>query len=344
MASGCSETGERTASEAARTPSASGPQPGGTPATTRAGEPASDAAAASASRASPTARSPAAGSAPNREDSVARSAPAEQRSRPGRTFRIREAAAWSARSSSLAERMSDRPVAVSPAPSDPASWFCGSASTSTIRLPSPRLAKPAAKLEAVVVLPVPPLVSAIASVYTNSKYDQRYSPHQCDRSHEEHQSYRCDVAALPGDQPRQLSGRVVRIGPCAEQGGSGSYVVEVAVDAPSLRALRPLAAHMLVRYVRASPPRSPLRRGVRPSCPASSAPFDSCYVMTRTLLRERIALALANQALGQSLTDADRRLIASPLARPYETREAELAAASGCPLEQFERLSGHRLS
>ena len=49
---------------------------------------------------------------------------------------------------------------------------------------------------------------------------------------------RITVAALPGDQPRQLGGRVVRIGPCAEDGGSGSYVVEVAVDAPSLRALR----------------------------------------------------------------------------------------------------------
>ena len=49
---------------------------------------------------------------------------------------------------------------------------------------------------------------------------------------------RITVAALPGDQPRQLGGRVVRIGPCAEDGESGSYVVEVAVDAPSLRALR----------------------------------------------------------------------------------------------------------
>ena len=49
---------------------------------------------------------------------------------------------------------------------------------------------------------------------------------------------RITVAALPGDQPRQLGGRVVRIGPCAEDGQSGSYVVEVAVDAPSLRALR----------------------------------------------------------------------------------------------------------
>ena len=49
---------------------------------------------------------------------------------------------------------------------------------------------------------------------------------------------RITVAALPGDQPRQLGGRVVRIGPCAEDGGLGSYVVEVAVDAPSLRALR----------------------------------------------------------------------------------------------------------
>ena len=66
--------------------------------------------------------------------------------------------------------------------------------------------------------------------------------------------------------------------------------------------------------------------------------------MTRTLLVERIALAIANQTLGQPLTDADRRLIASPLARPYKIREVELAAASGCLFEQFERLSGHRLS
>ena len=49
---------------------------------------------------------------------------------------------------------------------------------------------------------------------------------------------RITVAALPGEQPRQLGGRVVRIGPCAEDGESGSYVVEVAVDASSLRALR----------------------------------------------------------------------------------------------------------
>lgn len=66
--------------------------------------------------------------------------------------------------------------------------------------------------------------------------------------------------------------------------------------------------------------------------------------MTRTLLAQRIALALANHALSQKLTDADRRLIASPLARPYKIREVELAAASECPFEQFERLSGHRLS
>ena len=65
--------------------------------------------------------------------------------------------------------------------------------------------------------------------------------------------------------------------------------------------------------------------------------------MTRTLLAQRIALALANQALGQPLTDADHRLIGSPLARQYKIREAELAAASECPLAQFERLSGHPL-
>ena len=63
--------------------------------------------------------------------------------------------------------------------------------------------------------------------------------------------------------------------------------------------------------------------------------------MTRTLLPDRIALALANQALGQPLTDADRRLIGSPLARQYKIREVELAAASVCPLAQFERLTGH---
>jgi multidrug efflux pump subunit AcrA (membrane-fusion protein) len=49
---------------------------------------------------------------------------------------------------------------------------------------------------------------------------------------------RITVPALPGDQPRQLGGRVVRIAPAASADGSGGYVVEVAVDAPSLRALR----------------------------------------------------------------------------------------------------------
>jgi hypothetical protein len=65
--------------------------------------------------------------------------------------------------------------------------------------------------------------------------------------------------------------------------------------------------------------------------------------MTSTPLPQRIADALANQAFGQPLTDAQRRLIASPLARPYKVREVEIAAASECPIAHFERLSGHRL-
>ena len=64
---------------------------------------------------------------------------------------------------------------------------------------------------------------------------------------------------------------------------------------------------------------------------------------TATSLAHRIADALADDLFAQPLTDPQRRLLGSPLARPYKVREAEIAAASECPLKQFEQLSGRRL-
>ena len=62
-----------------------------------------------------------------------------------------------------------------------------------------------------------------------------------------------------------------------------------------------------------------------------------------TSLAERIADAVASQALGLPLSPEAQSLVQSSMARAAKVREAEIAAVSECPFTQFERLSGHRL-
>jgi hypothetical protein len=60
--------------------------------------------------------------------------------------------------------------------------------------------------------------------------------------------------------------------------------------------------------------------------------------MLRTLLADRIAVALVSAALGHPLSRAQLRLMRSPTARPYRARLQALDAALECSERQFARL------